>query len=80
MCVASCPTASHPDSFVGASVADPNTKVCQAVCNGSLFADYVAGLCVSKCKTNNTYADINYGTSGYTCVTTCNQTGATPWK
>lgn len=76
-CKPTCPTASSPSSIVGASVADPLTRVCQSVCNGSLFADYVAGLCVSECHTNNTYADVD---SGYRCVLSCNLSGSTPWR
>lgn len=77
LCLPSCPKAVSPDNITGASVADPNTNVCQSVCNGSLYADYVAGLCVSSCITNNTYADVG---SGYRCVTSCNLSGTTPWR
>jgi hypothetical protein len=76
-CVPQCPTASSPSSIAGASVGDPFSKVCQAVCNGSYFADYVAGLCVLHCVTNQTYTDVD---SGYRCVSSCNTAGSTPYK
>jgi hypothetical protein len=51
-------------------------SVCQITCQSPYFADYVAGLCVLKCVTNNTYADVS---STRTCVTACNSAGLTPW-
>ena len=79
MCLAECPRAAAPDNIVGASVGDPNTKVCQLVCNGSLYADYVAGLCVSACITNNTFRD-DFATTGKTCVLECTNSAATKWR
>ncbi len=76
MCQTYCIKASSPNNISGASVGDPSTQVCQTGCTGGLFADFVAGLCVSSCITNNTYADVY---SSYTCVTACNIAGFTPW-
>ena len=74
-----CPSASSPDNIVGATVGEPTSRHCQAQCNGSLYADYVAGLCVSACVTNNTYRDDNAAT-GKTCVLECTNSGATKWR
>lgn len=81
MCQPTCVQASAPDQTTGASVGDPNTKMCQAQCNGTLYADYVAGLCVSNCITNDTYRD-DYASTGKTCVLDCTVTAntPTPWR
>lgn len=80
--MSSCPSATTPPSppnnaTIGtASVGDPVSKVCQHQCYAPYYADYVAGLCVTDCLTNGTYADDN---SNRSCVVACNTSGATPW-
>ena len=76
MCQSTCVKATSPLSIINKSVGDPSTRLCQSACLNGLFADFVAGLCVSACITNNTYADVY---SSYQCVVACNTTGATPW-
>ena len=75
-CVQYCPSATYPNDTTGASVGHPTSKICQAACASPYFADYVAGLCVTACITNNTYTDVD---SSRTCVLSCNPSGSTPW-
>ena len=79
MCQPTCVKASSPSSITGASVGEPYSRLCQLVCNGSLYADYVAGLCVTNCLTNDTYRD-DYAATGKTCVLACTNSAATPWR
>ena len=58
---------------------EPTSRLCQSQCNGSLYADYVAGLCVSQCVTNDTYRD-DYAATGKTCVLECTNSAATKWR
>ena len=74
-CVPQCPSSPTPAYSTNASVGYINS-VCQITCQSPYFADYVAGLCVLDCITNNTYADAS---STRTCVTACNSSGLTPW-
>lgn len=76
MCQPTCVKAPSPSNITNASVGDPSTRLCQSACLNGLFADFVAGLCVSACITNNTYADVY---TSYRCVTACNKDGLTPW-
>ena len=74
-CRPGCPNAPSP-AYVNTSSVGYINMVCQVTCQTPYFADYAAGMCVTTCQTNNTYADVS---SGRTCVIACNSLGLTPW-
>ena len=74
-CRPGCPNAPSP-AYVNTSSVGYINMVCQVTCQPPYFADYAAGMCVTTCQTNNTYADVS---SGRTCVIACNSSGLTPW-
>lgn len=66
-CVTYCPSGRY---------GHPTTRVCELTCSSPYFRDPGVNLCVTSCVTAGLYADVD---SSRTCVSSCNNSAATPW-